>query len=44
VFHTHGLAVLVLMSAMPIAMVALLTLPEPAGRTLEDISGEAEHA
>ncbi len=44
VFHTHGPAVLVLMSAMPIAMVALLTLPEPAGRSLEDISGEPRHA
>ncbi|MDR3528361.1 MAG: MFS transporter [Rhizomicrobium sp.] len=40
VFHTHGLAVLVLMSAMPIAMIALLTLPEPAGRSLEEISAE----
>lgn len=44
VFHTHGIAVLVLMSAMPIAMIALLTLPEPAGRTLEEISGEPRHA
>jgi putative MFS transporter len=43
-FHTHGIAVLVLMSAMPIAMIALLTLPEPAGRTLEEISGEPRHA
>jgi Sugar phosphate permease len=44
VFHTHGMAVLVLMSVMPIAMLALLTLPEPAGRTLEEISGEPKHA
>jgi len=44
VFHTHGLAVLVLMSVMPIAMIALLTLPEPAGRSLEEISAEPRHA
>ncbi|GAA0539160.1 putative MFS transporter [Rhizomicrobium palustre] len=44
VFHTHGIAVLVLMGTMPIAMIALLTLPEPAGRSLEEISGEARHA
>lgn len=44
VFHTHGIAVLVLMGAMPIAMLALLTLPEPAGRTLEEISGTPKHA
>ncbi len=44
VFHTHGLAVLVLMGAMPIAMIALLTLPEPAGLSLEQISEEPGYA
>ncbi len=43
-FQAHGPAVLVLMSVMPIALIALATLPEPAGRELEDISAEPEAA
>jgi len=41
-FHAHGPAVIVLLAAMPIAMIALLRLPEPAGRTLEDIAAEPD--
>jgi MFS family permease len=44
VFHGHGLAVLVLLSVMPVAIFALLSLPETAGRELEDIAGEPETA
>ena len=42
IFHAHGPAVIVLLLAMPIAMFALLRLPEPAGRTLEDIAAEPD--
>jgi putative MFS transporter len=42
VFHNHGPAVIVLLLAMPIAMIALLRLPEPAGRTLEEIAAEPD--
>ncbi|MBU6296894.1 MAG: MFS transporter [Alphaproteobacteria bacterium] len=38
----HGPALIVLMMTMPIAMIALLRLPEPAGRSLEDIAAEAD--
>ncbi len=38
----HGPALIVLMLTMPIAMIALLHLPEPAGRTLEDIAAEPD--
>ena len=41
-FHAHGPALIVLLLAMPIAMIALLQLPEPAGRSLEDIAVEAD--
>ncbi len=34
----HGPAMLVLLAALPLALLALPFLPEPAGRTLEDIS------
>jgi hypothetical protein len=34
--------VIVLLAVMPIAMIALLRLPEPAGRTLEDIAAEPD--
>ena len=37
-FHAHGPAMLVMLAAVPIALIAICTLPEPAGRTLEDIS------
>lgn len=42
IFHAHGPAVIVLLAAMPIAMFALLRLPEPAGRTLEDIAAQPD--
>ena len=38
----HGYAVICAMAAMPIAMAAILFLPEPAGRTLEDIAAEPD--
>ncbi len=38
----HGPALMLLLAAMPIAMIALLRLPEPAGRTLEDIAAEPD--
>jgi hypothetical protein len=34
----------VLISVMPIAIIALLSLPEPAGRELEDIAMQPDHA
>ncbi|MBV8977514.1 MAG: MFS transporter [Alphaproteobacteria bacterium] len=37
-FGAHGPAMLVMLAAMPIALIALLFLPEPAGRALEDVS------
>ncbi len=37
-FHAHGPAISVSLLAIPIALVALFFLPEPAGRVLEDIS------
>ncbi len=37
-FHAHGPAVILLLATMPIAMIAILYLPEPAGRTLEDLA------
>jgi MFS family permease len=39
----HGPALIVLLGTMPIAMIALLKLPEPAGRTLEEIAAEPDH-
>jgi MFS family permease len=42
--HGHGPASLVLISVMPIAIIALLSLPEPAGRELEDIAMQPDHA
>ena len=41
-FHAHGPALMLLLGTMPIAMVALLYLPEPAGRTLEDIASQPD--
>jgi putative MFS transporter len=38
----HGLAVIVLLGTMPIAMIAVMKLPEPAGRSLEDIAAEPD--
>jgi len=42
VYRAHGPAVIVLLMAMPIAIIALLKLPEPAGRSLEDIAAEPD--
>lgn len=39
-FHAHGPAVQLLLSAMPITIVALLFLPEPAGKSLEEIAAQ----
>jgi len=41
-FHAHGPALMLLLVTMPIAMIALLYLPEPAGRTLEDIAAQPD--
>jgi putative MFS transporter len=35
----HGLAIQWLLASIPITMIAILFLPEPAGKTLEEISG-----
>ncbi|HTT97307.1 MAG TPA: MFS transporter [Rhizomicrobium sp.] len=37
-FHAHGPATAVSLLAIPIALLALIFLPEPSGRVLEDIS------
>lgn len=37
-FHAHGPAIAMALLAIPISLIALLFLPEPAGRTLEEIS------
>jgi MFS family permease len=41
-FRAHGPALILLLAAMPVAMIAILRLPEPAGRTLEDIAAEPD--
>ena len=38
-FHGHGPAVQMLLAAMPITLIALFFLPEPAGKTLEEMAG-----
>ena len=38
-FHAHGPAIQWLLVSIPITLVAVLFLPEPAGRTLEEIAG-----
>lgn len=43
IFHAHGPALIVLLATVPIALIALLRLPEPAGRTLEDIAAQPDH-
>jgi len=37
-FHGHGPAIQALMVALPITLVALAFLPEPAGKTLEEMT------
>jgi MFS family permease len=38
-FHAHGPAITVMLAAIPITLLAILFLPEPSGKTLEEISG-----
>ena len=38
-FHAHGPAIQLLLATIPITLIAILFLPEPAGKTLEEISG-----
>ena len=37
-FHSHGPAIQALLCTIPITLVAILFLPEPAGRTLEEMA------
>jgi sugar phosphate permease len=37
-FHSHGPAIQLLLAALPITLVAILFLPEPAGRKLEEMA------
>ena len=37
-FHGHGPAIQLLPVSMPITLVAILFLPEPAGKTLEEMA------
>jgi MFS family permease len=37
-FHAHGPAIAICLLAIPIALIGVLFLPEPAGKVLEDIS------
>ncbi len=38
-FHAHAPAIQLLLATIPITLIAILFLPEPAGKTLEEISG-----
>jgi len=37
-FHAHGPALQLLMAAVPVTLLALLFLPEPAGKSLEEMT------
>ena len=37
-FHAHGPAVQLLLCSIPVTLIAILFLPEPAGKTLEEIA------
>ena len=37
-FHGHGPAIQLLLMAVPITLAAILFLPEPAGKTLEEMT------
>jgi hypothetical protein len=37
-FHAHGPAIQLLTAAMPVTLLALLFLPEPAGKSLEEMT------
>jgi hypothetical protein len=39
-FQAHGPAVQWMLAAIPVTLAAILLLPEPAGRTLEEMSGD----
>ncbi|HEY1630867.1 MAG TPA: MFS transporter [Rhizomicrobium sp.] len=39
-FHAHGPAIAVMLATLPITLIAILFLPEPAGKTLEEIAPE----
>ena len=39
-FHAHGPAIQLLLAAIPITLIAILFLPEPAGKSLEEMTGE----
>ncbi|MBU6444936.1 MAG: MFS transporter [Alphaproteobacteria bacterium] len=43
-FGAHGPAMLVLLAALPLALILLPLLPEPAGRALEEISDAANES
>ena len=38
-FHAHAPAIQLLLATIPITLIAILFLPEPAGKTLEEMSG-----
>jgi hypothetical protein len=38
-FHAHGPAIQWLLASIPVTLLAILFLPEPAGHTLEEIAG-----
>jgi MFS family permease len=38
-FHAHGPAIQWMLASIPITLIAILFLPEPAGKTLEEMSG-----
>ena len=37
-FHAHGPAIQLLLAAIPVSLAALLFLPEPAGKSLEEMT------
>jgi len=37
-FHAHGPAIQALLCTIPITLIAILFLPEPAGKTLEEMA------
>jgi hypothetical protein len=39
-FHAHGPAIQALLCVLPISLIAILFLPEPAGKSLEEMAGE----
>lgn len=41
-FNAHGPAIQMLLCSIPITLIAILFLPEPAGRNLEELTGETQ--